>query len=142
MKFWRVVIFIIFVAALPVGLAQAGTEQPSLSDADLQKAEKLYSQIRCVVCEGQSLAGSQSQIAIAMRRQIMAAIKRGQSEEQILREMRQRYGDKILLSPPYQQNTYLLWLGPFALLIIAGLWVMRFFRRPAAEQAQTGEQAE
>lgn len=142
MKLWRVAIFIFLAAALPGGVAQAGPERPSLSDADLQKAEKLYSQIRCVICEGQSLAGSQSRIAIAMRRSITEAIKNGQSEEQILHEMRKRYGDKILLSPPYQQNTYLLWLGPFVLLIIAGLWVTRFFKRPAGEQAHRGERGE
>ena len=131
MKRWFYIFFsLVTVTGFMSGLSLAGNNanqtRPDLQD--IQKAEKIYDQVRCLVCDGQSLAGSQAQIAIAMRRNIMQNVQQGQSEARILEDLQAKYGDKILLSPPYQKNTYILWLLPVVILILAGIWLMRIFR--------------
>ena len=85
-----------------------------------QRAQDLYKRITCLVCEGQLLAGSQAEIAQAMRREILADLKN-------------RHGDKILTAPPFKTQTSLLWLAP-ALLLLSGVFLLRnLYRRKRPE---------
>ncbi len=88
-----------------------------------QRAKKLFTMIHCMVCEGQPIAESQTELAISMRALIRDFIAQGKRDEEILDFMRQRYGQKSVLLPAFTSATLWLWLAPllFVLAGIAGL---------------------
>lgn len=97
--------------------AFAVTIEPHLaSTTDELRAERLFSQLKCPICEGQSLAESDATLAIQMRREIRAMITRHLSDDAILLYFSDRYGTSILLSPPLNASTLILWLTPLLLL--------------------------
>ncbi|MDE3116001.1 MAG: cytochrome c-type biogenesis protein CcmH [Pseudomonadota bacterium] len=107
-------------ASLPPAVeAQNGPEH--LSDPALEaRAVALQKQFRCLVCQGESLDESNADLAKDLRRLIRARILAGDSDKQITDFLVSRYGDFILMKPPLQENTYLLWFGPLLVLLIAG----------------------
>jgi len=95
---------------------------------DLLTEQRLISiseEMRCLVCQNESLAGSRSDLANDLRREIRTLIKEGKSDDQIRNFMVERYGDFVLYRPPVKPITWLLWIGPFVILMIgiAGLFV-------------------
>ncbi len=92
--------------------------------------EKLTHTIRCMVCQNQTIADSQSPIATEMKEWISNALQEGQSESQIKTTLQQRYGDYILYEPPFKPLTAALWLAPWIVLICAFLfWWRRILRK-------------
>lgn len=80
---------------------------------------QLFEQIRCLVCQNQSLADSQAPLAIDLRREVRELIELGYSEEQIFDYLTQRYGDFVLYRPRFNTVNAILWLGPACMLFIA-----------------------
>jgi len=78
---------------------------------------KLVNELRCLVCQNQNLAGSDADLAQDLRRETYQMLSQGQSPQQVVDFMVERYGDFVLYRPQFQSNTYLLWLGPFVLLM-------------------------
>jgi cytochrome c-type biogenesis protein CcmH len=118
------------------GLAQ---EAP-LADPRLeQRARDLSREIRCVVCQSQSVADSDADIAQEVRAIIREQIAAGRSDQEIRDYLVARYGDFVLFDPPFKGSTYVLWLGPFAILVLAAIGVAVFFRRRAQEPARARE---
>ncbi len=107
-------------ASLPAAVeAQNGPEH--IADPSLEaRAVALQKQFRCLVCQGESLDESNADLAKDLRRLIRARILAGDSNKQITDFLVSRYGDFILMKPPLQEDTYLLWFGPLAVLLIAG----------------------
>lgn len=103
----------------------ASIEQPLPDAAQEQTARALFHELRCVVCEGQSVADSDAELARQMRAHVRQLVAEGKPAEEVLALFRSRYGDEILLTPPVENTTALLWLGPFLLLAIGGLIVWR-----------------
>ena len=104
--------------------AHAATlEQPLLHHDQEIMAQSLFRELRCVVCEGQSLAESDAVLAQQMRAEIRAQVANGQTQTQVLDYFRARYGDAILLNPRLTAHTVLLWLAPL-LFMLLGAWVM------------------
>lgn len=110
----------------------ATIEQPLPNPAQEAQARTLFHALKCVVCEGQSLAESDAALAAQMRARIRAMVAEGKSEAEILAFFRASYGDRILLTPPLQADTYLLWLAPLFLLTIGGIILWRVTRRPSS----------
>jgi len=99
--------------------AVAGSEK--LSDPKLEtRAVALQKELRCVVCQGQSLDESNAPLAADLRHLIRARIAAGDSDEQVEQYLVARYGDFILMKPPLEPDTYLLWFGPLGILLIGG----------------------
>jgi cytochrome c-type biogenesis protein CcmH len=114
----------IFIAifCLFAGVAHAQSGPDKLSDPRQEaRAVRLQKEFRCVVCQGESLDESNSKIAAVMRRLIRARIEAGDSNAQIQAYLVARYGNFILMQPPLEPDTYLLWFGPVALLGIGGV---------------------
>ena len=102
----------------------------------------LAEQLRCLVCQNESLAGSRSDLALDLRREIRSLMRQGQTDEQILAFMVGRYGDFVLYNPPVKSTTWLLWAGPFVLMLL-GVGVLLLVlkrRRLLPEPPQTPEQ--
>ncbi len=94
--------------------------------------DHLTNEVRCLVCQNQTIADSTAPLAIDLRREIRQMLEAGRSEEEIKTFLLDRYGDFVLYRPRWQANTALLWLAPVLLLLIGagGLW--RIIRRRAA----------
>lgn len=112
---------------------------PSLSPADQQRADKLAHGLRCLVCQNQTLADSNAPLAHDMRNLIHAQLADGRSDAQIMRFFEDRYGDFVRYDPPFKPVTWVLWLGPFALLAL-GFWVLlRTLKRRASARTPLTE---
>ena len=85
----------------------------------LERYQSLIAELRCLVCQNQNLADSDADLAKDLRRKTSEMLKAGKSDKEILQYMRERYGDFVLYRPPLNASTWLLWLGPFVLLLIA-----------------------
>jgi cytochrome c-type biogenesis protein CcmH len=96
-------------------------------DSPQQEAEfrDLIAKLRCLVCQNESLAGSQAELAQDLRNEVYRMMRAGQSQDEILTFLVDRYGDFVLYEPPLKPSTYLLWFGPFVLIGIAGYVVVR-----------------
>jgi cytochrome c-type biogenesis protein CcmH len=134
-------------AAVPVpAIAQSSeivTPDQPLADPVLEaRARRLMKEIRCVVCQSQSIDESEAGIAHDMRQIVRSQIADGRSDAEIRTYLTDRYGDFVLLKPPFKAATLVLWLGPFALALIAGLGVFLFYRRPSTVAAAALSPAE
>ena len=111
------------------------------SSADSERFKRLSEELRCLVCQNQTLADSNADLAVDLKRQIASMLSQGQTDSQIRDYMVARYGDFVLYRPPVQRNTWLLWGGPFAMLAGGALlwWlVQRRSRRAQLDQNVSG----
>ena len=108
-----------------------------LTDPKQQKAyEVITSELRCLVCQNQTIADSNAELAGDLRRQVFEMLQQGKSKDEIVKFMTDRYGDFVLYNPPLKTKTALLWLGPVAFLITGIVmisWVIH--RKKKAEPA-------
>lgn len=111
-------------AFLMVLSAVAGEAQPMAQDAAVeQRLVAIADEVRCLVCQNESLAGSRAELAEDLRREIRSLIRQGKTDAEILEFLVSRYGDFVRYRPPFKPLTWLLWLGPL-LLLGAGAWVV------------------
>ena len=101
----------------------------------------LIAELRCLVCQNQSLADSDAGLAHDLRREVWELMDQGQSDAQVVEFLVTRYGDFVLYNPPVKPSTYILWYGPFALLAIGLLVLLRTLKR-RSKQADSGFSAE
>ena len=94
-----------------------------------QRLITISEEMRCLVCQNESLAGSRSDLANDLRREIRTLIKEGKSDDQIRNFMVERYGDFVLYRPPVKPITWLLWIGPFIILLIGIAVLFTYLRR-------------
>ena len=102
-----------------------------------QRVHDVASQLKCLVCQGESVAGSPATLSQQMRGIIRQQLQSGKSEQEVILYFVSRYGDRILLSPPWQGFTLLAWLVPIALLLCGAL-ILFFFLRNWHLQARRG----
>ncbi len=106
----------------------------SMNAEQLATYQELTQELRCVVCQNQTIADSNAPIAQDLRNQVAQMITEQSADKaQILQFMVDRYGDAVLYTPPMQANTYLLWLGP-ALLLLGGLYMLWQFLKQQAKE--------
>ncbi len=98
-----------------------------------KRAQALFTELRCVVCDGQSLAGSDAVLARQMRTHIREMIALGRSDAEILFYYAARYGDDVLMHPPTDAHTLALWYGPAVLLVLGVLFLATQWRRKGAD---------
>jgi cytochrome c-type biogenesis protein CcmH len=93
----------------------------------------LAKELRCLVCQNESLADSSAGLAQDLRAEVIVQIRDGKNDHAIKTYMTERYGDFILYNPPIKSTTWLLWFGPFVLLIIGAVVVLKIIRGRKAE---------
>jgi cytochrome c-type biogenesis protein CcmH len=123
--------FLVLLAALLVAsMASAVEPDEILKDPVLEaRARAIGAELRCLVCQNQSIDDSDADLAHDLRLLIRARLKAGDSDTEIERYIVTRYGDYVLLKPPFETKTALLWLGPGLLLMIAFGSSFIFYRR-------------
>jgi len=116
--------------------AWAIDSQPPFADPVLQaRYTALTHELRCLVCQDETVADSNADLAADFRRQIHEMVAAGKTDAEVKAYMVQRYGDFVLYKPPVQSSTALLWIGPFVLLLLAlGVLVMVVRRRAGQSQ--------
>ena len=131
---------------LAIGAAAAKEAAPMAEDVQVEKRMvSISEELRCLVCQNESLAGSHADLAQDLRREIRQQIKQGKSDKEIMDFMVGRYGDFVRYRPPLKGTTLLLWFGPL-LLLVAGvatlvLYLRRRGRRVADATLSADEQA-
>ncbi|RKZ46743.1 MAG: cytochrome c-type biogenesis protein CcmH [Gammaproteobacteria bacterium] len=103
------------------------------NQADKQRYNKLIEELRCLVCQNQSLADSHAGLAQDLRNEVFRMVVAGDSNKEIIEYLITRYGDFVLYRPPVKNTTYLLWFGPFLMLIIALVIIVRVIRVRASD---------
>lgn len=105
---------------------------PAANDPVLEKrVMHLAEELRCLVCQNQSLADSHADLAVDLRNEIREMMRAGKSDEEIREFMVARYGDFVLYNPPVKSTTLILWAGPFLLLLGGGIALAIYLRRRA-----------
>jgi len=116
---------ILFFSASAAAQVAQPVEDPQIE----QRMKALTEQLRCLVCQNETLADSRADLAEDLRREIRREIKAGKSDPEIIAFLTQRYGDFILYNPPVKATTYLLWFGPFVILLAGIALLYRYLRR-------------
>jgi cytochrome c-type biogenesis protein CcmH len=110
--------------------AYAGIEVHQFTTPEQEaRYKKLTDELRCLVCQNQNLADSNAPLARQLRDDAYQMIKEGKTDQQVIDFMVQRYGDFVLYSPPLKPTTYVLWIGPFVLLVFAVFILQVIIRR-------------
>ena len=99
-----------------------------------KRVAALAHELRCLVCQNQTLADSNAPLAVDLRNQIREQLTAGASEREVMDFMVARYGDFVLYRPPFKATTVALWLGPFVFLLAGAWFLRRFLRRRAPPQ--------
>ena len=139
MRWVLLLVLLTCAAAAAAQVARPLAEDEAVERRLIAIAEEL----RCLVCQNESLAGSRADLALDLRHQIREQIKAGRSDDQILAYMTDRYGDFVRYRPPLKGTTVVLWAGPFVLLAVAagGLaWYVRRRRTRVAALALSPEE--
>jgi len=123
------------LAFAPPAAAQASDPAPLRfrDGAEEARFRALVSQLRCVMCQNQSLADSNAQIAHDLRREVLGLMREGRSDAEIEQFLVARYGEFVLYRPRVEAKTWLLWFGPALLLLAGGFVVARIVRRHAGD---------
>jgi cytochrome c-type biogenesis protein CcmH len=125
--FLRIVFICLLVQALN---SQAQDAQPMQDNAVVEaQVQRLATELRCLVCQNQTLADSHAELAQDLMQEIREMATKGMSDKEIVDYLVARYGDFVLYRPPLKSTTALLWIGPFALLVAGGLGLLVQLRR-------------
>ena len=136
MRLFRSVLAALCLSWTTAGLA--GLEKFDFSgNVDEDRFKELIAEIRCLVCQNQSLADSDAELAHDLRKEVYDLMQTGQDNGQIVDFMVARYGDFVLYNPPVKPSTYLLWYVPFVLLAIGILFLIKTVRQ-RTRQSETG----
>jgi len=122
--------------AMTMFAAPASAYEPSevLSDPVLEnRARELSSELRCMVCQNQSINDSNAPLAKDLRILVRDRLMQGDTDEQVMDYVVERYGEYVLLRPRIAPHTYLLWFGPFIVLLLAAGLAVRYFRNRRAD---------
>ena len=118
------IMVLISLAAPALAKEAKPVEDPQIE----QRMQALTQQLRCLVCQNETLADSRADLAEDLRKEIREQIKAGKSDQEIIAFLTQRYGDFVLYKPPVKATTYLLWFGPFVLLLGGTLLLYRYLK--------------
>lgn len=126
-------LLLLFAFVVPAQAAEVLSPDPVVE----ARLAEVGSKLRCLVCQNQTIADSNADLAVDLRREIREQIAAGETDQQIIDYMVARYGDFVLYRPPFKTTTVLLWFGP-ALLLLLGVLVLRRALR-ARRLAQAGD---
>lgn len=113
----KAVLLVLLIAVTP--LVHASEAVPAAADPSLERrVVRLAEELRCLVCQNQTIADSHADLAVDLKNQIREKLRAGMSEEEIKSYMVERYGDFVLYRPPVKNSTWVLWFGPFILLLV------------------------
>ena len=139
----RLAVFGLIILSAVGFTVTAKEAQPSAADPVLEeRVMKLSRELRCLVCQNETLADSRADLAEDLRNQIREQMKAGKSDKEIITFLTDRYGKFVLYRPPVDPTTYLLWFGPFILLLAGLLLLFRYVKQRSGLIAESPLSAE
>jgi cytochrome c-type biogenesis protein CcmH len=143
-RFLRLLLLTLGLLLATQALAQVSDPTPlRFRDATEEaRFQALTHELRCVMCQNQSLADSNAQIAHDLRREVLVLMQQGRSDAQIKQFLVERYGEFVLYRPQVQAGTWLLWFGPLLLLALGGLLMWRVVRRRGGRQVPLPDESQ
>lgn len=136
----RILAALLCLAALCASFAAFAIDPlPFRNDAERERFQNLTSQLRCMVCQNESLDASNADLAKQLRGQIFEMMQQGRSDTQIKQYLVARYSDFVLYDPPLKPATLLLWFGPPVLVVAGGVVIIVLLRRRARPASQVAE---
>lgn len=125
MRSWAAALLALGLSLTAVSEAQVTVEKPEIPLSSEQEARlaELLPDLRCLVCQNESLAESRAPLALDLKYEVRGLVASGKSAPEIKQYLVDRYGDFVLFRPPFDPRTWLLWLGPIGLVLLA-LWVL------------------
>ena len=127
---WWLALMLAIAPAVTMAQVTGDPSPPRFTDAaEETRFHALVSELRCVMCQNQSLADSNAQIARDLRREVLVLMRQGKSDREIQDYLVARYGEFVLYKPRIETTTWLLWFGPALLLLVGGFVVARVVRR-------------
>ncbi len=133
MKKLLILFLLVFNLLLTTNSVFAGEAKPLAEDPVLEARLKAMShELRCLVCQNQTLADSNSPLAEDLRKEIRTQMRAGKSDQEVVDYLVARYGDFVRYRPPVNSHTALLWFGPFLLLLIGGFVLYRVLKKQAS----------
>lgn len=133
---------LVLAAAAPMP-PQPAEDRPLPDAAQEARAQALHQSLRCVVCQNESIAESDAVLAADLRQVVRERVAAGDTDEEVRGYMVARYGDFVLLKPPFEADTWVLWLGPFAVVLLGAIAIAAYLRRrrgqPEAEALTAAE---
>lgn len=130
-KFFITSFFLLFTNFALANVATPVAENPELE----KRVQAVAEELRCLVCQNQTIADSHADLAIDLKNQVREMLAQGKSNKEVTDYMVQRYGDFVLYRPPVKTTTWLLWFGPFLLLIGGiGFLMLKLKNRPAVDE--------
>lgn len=125
----RAALLTLLMLAATVSAAWAFSADTPLPDpVQEERAITIAGELRCLVCQNQTILDSNADLARDLRALVRERITKGDSNDQVIQYIVARYGDWVLMDPPFKGVTYALWLGPFVFLVLAGIGVAVYFR--------------
>jgi cytochrome c-type biogenesis protein CcmH len=123
----------VFLMGLCIGLANAGEASPMAEDPVVEaRLVHISQEIRCLVCQNESLSSSRAELADDLRREVRDLIRANKSDQEIKDFLVSRYGDFVLYRPEVKPLTWVLWFGPFVVLLIAAIFMLVYLRQRRA----------
>jgi cytochrome c-type biogenesis protein CcmH len=127
-------ILVLAIAAVAGSIAGPGAAATPADDPRIEaRARAIGKELRCLVCQNQSIDDSDAELAQDLRRLVRERVAAGDSDQAVIAYVVSRYGDFVRLKPPFKPATYALWLGPAAIAALATLVVIAYFRRRPVE---------
>ena len=121
----------LWLALFTLSVVAIDTEQDLPTPQLQQRYDRLINELRCLVCQNNSIADSNALLAADLRREVRELVLQGKTDAEILKFMTDRYGDFVLYRPPFAPRTWLLWLAPALLLILGAFIAVRIVRSRA-----------
>jgi len=131
----------ILLAGLTIGFVTPGVAfaqnntAPLVSDnpALEKRVLEVSNELRCLVCQNQTIADSNADLAVDLKNQVRQQLSEGRSKQEILKYMTERYGDFVLYNPPFNAATLMLWVGPFLLMLLGLIVLVRQIKQRKQE---------
>ena len=128
------------LCAVAAGPAAAREAAPATADPVLEAhVMRLSNELRCLVCQNETIAASNADLAVDLRNQVRDMLRQGRTDAEVMRYMTDRYGDFVLYRPPVKATTWVLWYGPAALLVGGGAALVLVLRRRSRMSADAFE---
>lgn len=138
---WKPVSWLFSLALVLAPAVWAGEAESIGADPVIeQRMIKLSEELRCLVCQNESLAGSHAELAEDLREEIRVQMKAGKDDKEVIDYLTTRYGDFVLYRPPFKPLTFLLWFGPVLFLALgAGIWYFTLKKRRNLKETPVDE---
>lgn len=121
---------IVFLMGICIGLANAGEASPMAEDPVVEaRLVHISQELRCMVCQNESLSSSRAELADDLRREVRDLIRANKSDQEIKDFLVSRYGDFVLYRPEVKPLTWVLWFGPFVVLLMAAIFLLVYLRQ-------------